>query len=128
LEEKAEGIKNFHIEIREQANTIIFLRKLKRGGSEHSFGIHVAQLAGIPNSVLLRASEILTSLEKSRSQQSQRQSLKQMESKPVYQMNMFQTDDPMFTELKKALNMVDINSITPIEALLKLQNMKKLIN
>jgi DNA mismatch repair protein MutS len=51
-----------------------------------------------------------------------------MESKPVYQMNMFQTDDPMFTELKKALNMVDINSITPIEALLKLQNMKKLIN
>ena len=128
LEEKAEGIKNFHIEIREQANTIIFLRKLKRGGSEHSFGIHVAQLAGIPNSVLLRASEILTSLEKSRSQQSQRQSLKQMESKPVYQMNMFQTDDPMFTELKKALNMVDINSITPIEALLKLQNMKKIIN
>ena len=128
LEEKAEGIKNFHIEIREQANTIIFLRKLKRGGSEHSFGIHVAQLAGIPNTVLLRASEILTSLEKSRTQQNQRQSLKQMETKPVYQMNMFQTDDPMFTELKKALNQVDINSITPVEALLKLQNMKKLIH
>ena len=128
LEEKAEGIKNFHIEIREQANTIIFLRKLKRGGSEHSFGIHVAQLAGIPNTVLLRASEILTSLEKSRTQQNQRQSLKQMETKPVYQMNMFQTDDPMFIELKKALNQVDINSITPVEALLKLQNMKKLIH
>ena len=127
LEGKLEGIKNFHIEIREQSNQIVFLRKLKRGGSEHSFGIHVAQLAGIPNPVLIRASEILTELEKSRTQQNQRQSLKQMESKPVYQMNMFQTEDPIFMELKKLLKQIDINAITPVEALLKLQNMKKVV-
>jgi DNA mismatch repair protein MutS len=127
LEGKLEGIKNFHIEIREQGNQIIFLRKLKRGGSEHSFGIHVAQLAGIPNPVLIRASEILTELEKSRTQQNQRQSFKQMESKPVYQMNMFQTEDPIFMELKKLLKQIDINAITPVEALLKLQNMKKVV-
>jgi DNA mismatch repair protein MutS len=127
LEGKLEGIKNFHIEIHEQANQIIFLRKLKRGGSEHSFGIHVAQLAGIPNPVLIRASEILTELEKSRTQENQRQSLKQMESKPVYQMNMFHTEDPLFIELKKLLKQIDINAITPVEALLKLQNMKKVV-
>ena len=127
LEGKLEGIKNFHIEIREQGNQIVFLRKLKRGGSEHSFGIHVAQLAGIPNPVLIRASEILLELEKSRTQQNQRQSFKQMESKPVYQMNMFQTEDPIFIELKKLLKQIDINAITPVEALLKLQNMKKVV-
>ncbi len=126
LESKLEGVQNFHIEVLEKGQQIIFLRTLKPGGSEHSFGIHVAQLAGIPNQVLLRASELLSELEKTRSAVDRRKSLSKAESKPVYQLNMFQAPDPRMEQLKKELQQLDINTLSPIEALLKLQAIKKI--
>lgn len=128
LESKLEGVRNFHIEIREQGNRIVFLRILKPGGSEHSFGIHVAQMAGIPNQVLLRASEILQNLESDRASLSGRQTLKKTTAGAVYQLSMFQTADPKMTELHEKLKKVDINAISPIDALLKLQEIKNLLN
>ncbi len=128
LEDKSEGIKNYHIAVKEQGQQIVFLRTLKKGGSEHSFGIHVAQLAGIPNQVLIRSAEILKVLEDSRLKNQQRNALKKTESKPVYQMSMFQTEDPVFNEMKKSLNQLDINAMSPIEALIKLQQLKSLLD
>ncbi len=127
LEGKSEGICNYHIAIKEQGSQIIFLRKLQKGGSEHSFGIHVAQLAGIPNAVLLRANEILNTLELDRAQLSPQKSLRKTESKAVYQMNLFATEDPRMAQLKKLLATTDINAVTPIEALLKLQSIKEIL-
>ena len=128
LETKCPGIVNFHISIKEQGAQIVFLRKLTRGGSEHSFGIHVAQLAGIPNAVLMRATEILNKLEEDRSNLSPQKTLKNTSSKPVYQMNMFQTEDPKLIQVKKLLAGLDINTLTPIEALLKLQALQGILN
>ena len=128
LEAKCPGIRNYHISIKEQGNQIIFLRKLTVGGSEHSFGIHVAQLAGIPNAVLLRATEILNRLEEDRTNLSPQKTLKKTDSKPVYQMNMFQTDDPKMIQVKKLCGGIDINTLTPIEALLKLQAIQGILN
>ena len=128
LESKCPGIVNFHISIKEQGSQIVFLRKLTRGGSEHSFGIHVAQLAGIPNAVLIRATEILNKLEEDRSNLSPQKTLKNTSTKPVYQMNMFQTEDPKLIQVKKLLASIDINTLTPIEALLKLQAVQGILN
>ena len=128
LEAKCPGIRNYHISIKEQGNQIIFLRKLTVGGSEHSFGIHVAQLAGIPNAVLLRATEILNRLEEERTNLSPQKTLKKTDSKPVYQMNMFQTEDPKMIQVKKLCGGIDINTLTPIEALLKLQAIQGILN
>ena len=128
LEAKCPGIRNYHISIKEQGNQIIFLRKLTVGGSEHSFGIHVAQLAGIPNAVLLRATEILNRLEEERTNLSPQKTLKKTDSKPVYQMNMFQTEDPKMIQVKKLCGAIDINTLTPIEALLKLQAIQGILN
>ncbi len=128
LEAKCAGIRNYHISIKEQGNQIIFLRKLTVGGSEHSFGIHVAQLAGIPNAVLLRATEILNRLEEDRTNLSPQKTLKKTDSKPVYQMNMFQTEDPKMIQVKKLCGGIDINTLTPIEALLKLQAIQGILN
>ena len=124
LEEKLEGIKNYHIAVREHGQNIVFLRTLERGGSEHSFGIQVAQLAGIPNSVLIRSNEILKQLEESRLKNQHRQTLKTTEAKAVYQMNLFSTPDPVFEDLKRKLEHIDINTISPIEALLEIQKLK----
>jgi DNA mismatch repair protein MutS len=124
LESKTDGVKNYHIAIKEQGNRIIFLRKLKPGGSEHSFGIHVAQMAGIPNKVLLRAGEILNRLETDRSSISGRNTLKNQAAVPVYQLNMFQAEDPKLKDLQESLKKIDLNSISPIDALLKLQELK----
>lgn len=124
LENKMEGVKNYHIAIKEQGNRIVFLRKLKPGGSEHSFGIHVAQMAGIPNKVLLRASEILNRLETNRSAISDRNTLKDNAAVPVYQLNMFQAQDPKLKELQEILMKIDVNAISPIDALLRLQELK----
>ncbi len=128
LEAKCPGIRNYHISIKEQGNQIIFLRKLTVGGSEHSFGIHVAQLAGIPNAVLLRATEILNRLEEDRTNLSPQKTLKKTDSKPVYQMNMFQTEDPKMIQVKKLCGGIDINTLTPIEVLLKLQAIQGILN
>ncbi len=128
LESKCPGIRNFHISIKEQGSQIVFLRKLTPGGSEHSFGIHVAQLAGIPNAVLIRATEILNRLEEDRSNLSPQKTLKKTDTKPVYQMNMFQTEDPKMIQVKKLCGGLDINALTPIEALLKLQAIQGILN
>jgi DNA mismatch repair protein MutS len=124
LENKLDGVRNFHIAIKEQGNKILFLRKLKPGGSEHSFGIHVAQMAGIPNKVLLRAGEILHNLESDRAQISGRETLKKTAPSPVMQMSMFQTEDPAMKQVRETLKNTDLNSISPIDALLKLQELK----
>ena len=123
-----EGISNYHISVKETAGKIIFLRKLVKGGSENSFGIHVAQMAGIPNKVLLRASEILNSLEADRSQVSRRETLKDTDAVDVYQLNMFQTEDPKVKKIKDSLSKIDVNAISPIDALLKVQELKNMLN
>lgn len=124
LESKLEGVRNFHIAIKEQGNRIVFLRKLKPGGSEHSFGIHVAQMAGIPNRVLLRASEILHNLESDRAKISGRETLKKTSPGSMMQLSMFAADDPAVKQIKDTLDKIDLNSISPIDALLKLQELK----
>lgn len=128
LEEKLKGVKNYHIAVRESGQNIVFLRTLEPGGSEHSFGIQVAQLAGIPNAVLVRSAEILRQLEESRLKNQHRNTLKNTETKPVYQLNMFQTADPKFEELKRKIQKIDINTLSPIEALLELQKLQATID
>jgi DNA mismatch repair protein MutS len=124
LEQPGNGIKNFHVNVNEQDNKVIFLRKLKPGGSEHSFGIHVARMAGIPKTVLNRSDELLKELEKGREQMSARE-LGKVKVSPI-QLSMFQLDDPVLIGIKDQLQYLDLNSISPIEALLKLNELKKL--
>ncbi|HAN19591.1 MAG TPA: DNA mismatch repair protein MutS [Bacteroidales bacterium] len=126
MEKSFVRIKNYNVSIKELDNKVIFLRKLKRGGSEHSFGIHVAQMAGMPKSVVNRANEILKDLEKS----GQKDSL----AKPVgeiaqhregYQTTIFQLDDPVLKQIRDEIKKLDINNLTPVEALNKLNDIKR---
>ncbi len=116
-------IKNFNVSVRELNGKIVFLRKLKEGGSEHSFGIHVAQLAGMPQAVVLRANEILHSLEKSEIKEKNKQKLNDA-PKNNYQLNFFDPVDPAGEEVKESIRNLDLNTISPIEALLKLNELK----
>ncbi|WP_297336405.1 DNA mismatch repair protein MutS [Algoriphagus sp.] len=116
-------IKNFNVAVKEVGNKVIFMRKLKEGGSEHSFGIHVAQMAGMPNPVVLRAAEIMAHLEKDKAMQEGKESVKSI-PKNNYQLSLFEMD-PKFTEAKELIEQIDINAISPIEALLKLHEIKK---
>jgi len=126
MEKSFDKIKNYNVSIKELNDKVIFLRKLKRGGSEHSFGIHVAQMAGMPKSVVNRANEILRDLEKS----GQKDSL----AKPVgeiaqhregYQTTIFQLDDPVLKQIRDEIRKLDINNLTPVEALNKLNDIKR---
>jgi len=119
------GIKNFNVSVKEVGNTILFLRKLKEGGSEHSFGIHVAQMAGIPNPIVIRANEILSHLEKEKLRENHK---KRIDSIPKnnYQLSLFEAD-PKFEEIKQVLDKLDINTISPVEALLKLNEIKTIM-
>ena len=121
-----ERIKNFHVSIQEHKGSIIFLRKLLSGGSEHSFGIHVAKLAGMPAKVLNRANEVLKTLEKSRSQSGSKNSAKAITDESM-QLSFFQLDDPVLENIREELLKMDINTLTPIEALMKLNSIKKMI-
>jgi DNA mismatch repair protein MutS len=124
LEEKFPRIKNYHITNRESGNKVIFLRKLARGGSIHSFGIHVARMAGMPPSLLERSNEILKQLENQRTGSSDlKETLKQMPERKV-QLNIFDVHSEKFDEIRKILSDLDINRLTPVEALLKLQEIK----
>lgn len=116
-------IKNFNVSVKEVGNKVIFMRKLKEGGSEHSFGIHVAQMAGMPNPVVLRAAEIMGHLEKDKELKEKKEHFKSV-PKNNFQLSLFEMD-PKFTEAKKLLDQLDINAISPIEALLKLHEIKK---
>lgn len=117
-------IKNFNVSVKEAGNKIIFMRKLKPGGSEHSFGIHVAQMAGMPNPVVLRAGEILGHLEKDKVKDKNKEKLDAVPKNNV-QMSLFEAD-PRLKELEEFLEAVDINTISPVDALLKLNELKKI--
>jgi DNA mismatch repair protein MutS len=116
-------IKNFNVSVKEVGNKVIFLRKLKEGGSEHSFGIHVAQMAGMPNPIVLRASEIMGHLEKDKEMSPSKEKMREM-PKNNYQLSLFDID-PKFKEAQEMLGSIDINTISPIEALIKLNEIKK---
>jgi len=116
-------VKNFNVSVKEVGNKVVFMRKLNKGGSEHSFGIHVAQMAGMPNPVVLRASEIMGHLEKDKNMHKQKEKMKDM-PKNNFQLSLFEID-PKFNEVKEMLDMLDINTISPVEALIKLNEIKK---
>ncbi|MDX9770913.1 MAG: DNA mismatch repair protein MutS [Tenuifilaceae bacterium] len=120
-------IKNYNVSIKELDNKVIFLRKLVPGGSAHSFGIHVARMAGMPPSVVKRATEILTDLEKSpQDQRLNRPSAELGKSREGYQLSIFQLDDPVLKQIRDQLLSLDINNLTPVEALNKLNDIKRL--
>jgi DNA mismatch repair protein MutS len=125
LAEKYNRIKNYHISSKERDNKIIFIRKLVPGGSEHSFGIHVAKMAGMPRLIIDRANELLAELEKQRSTQSHRETLKKSNTK--YQLSIFDMSDPKLREVADKIQQLEINALTPIEALMKLNELKKLL-
>lgn len=124
-------IKNYHISIKEVGNKVIFLRKMKEGGSEHSFGIHVARMAGMPNSVLEKAESLLAQLEKSHSSEALTQSVSKNKNKLTeedqYQLSFIQLDDPLLFQIKDDILKTNIDTLTPIEALMKLNEIKKLL-
>ncbi|MBK9569072.1 MAG: DNA mismatch repair protein MutS [Chitinophagaceae bacterium] len=126
LEEKFERVKNFHVTNKEIGNKIIFLRKLARGGSTHSFGIHVAKMAGMPSSLIDRANEILSYLEsihESGKGSTEGTILKDIAT-PKIQLSIFDAHTETFDEIRRLLEGIDINRLTPVEALLKLQEIK----
>lgn len=120
-----ERIKNFTIAIRETKDNIIFLRTLIPGGSEHSFGIQVARMAGMPPSLITNAKQILGTLESKASTEENKAALR--EESDQIQLSMFQLDDPVLSQIKQELVNIDINSLTPVEALFKLNEIKKLL-
>jgi DNA mismatch repair protein MutS len=119
-------IKNFSIAVKEIGKKIIFLRKLIPGGSEHSFGIHVAKMAGMPKEVIQRATLMLEELEKSHKPQEQAKMKQSVESAGM-QLSIFQLDDPTLQQIKDELVALDINSLTPVEALMKLNEIKRMV-
>ena len=120
-------IKNFNVSVKEVGNKVIFLRKLVPGGSEHSFGIHVAKMAGMPSSVLKRAHEILKRLENERTGgEHVKASLMKMQKQAV-QLQMFSLDDPVLIKIRDVLNNLDVNTLTPVEALMKLDEIQKVL-
>ena len=125
LEDVNKGIVNYHISTEEKKNKVIFLRKIKKGGSENSFGIHVARMAGIPKPVVRRANQILNQLEKDRVNVNTKDSSRK--TSPNVQMNLFQINDPKTTEIINLLNNIDVNTLTPVESLMKLNEIKQLL-
>jgi DNA mismatch repair protein MutS len=138
LENMLERVKNYHVSVKEIDKSIVFLRKLVRGGTEHSFGIHVARMAGMPRSVVQRADDILANLEKvygsgeivpsqSMAKRSKRRVAESAaESANNIQLSMFQLDDPVLVAIRDQIKGLDINSLTPLEALNKLNEIKRI--
>jgi DNA mismatch repair protein MutS len=125
LAEDLVRVKNFNVSVKEIGDKIIFMRKLKEGGSEHSFGIHVAQIAGMPNKVVLRANEILHFLEKDKHKNEPKKKFDEL-PKPTPQMSLFEID-PKSKAIHEMLEKIDINTISPVEALLKLNEILTLL-
>ena len=121
-----ERIKNFNVSVQEAGNKIIFLRKLMPGGSAHSFGIHVAKLAGMPKTVVQRASKIMHQLEHSHSVDEFAKTAKAISQQDDIQLSFFQLDDPVLEQIRDEIQDLDIDTLTPVEALLKLNEIKKL--
>lgn len=120
-------IKNYNVTVKEVNGKVIFLRKLIPGGSEHSFGIHVAKLAGMPPKLIGRASEILKRLEQERTGGEQIKDSMRKIQKQAYQLQMFAIDDPVLEKIRDMLNNLDVNSLTPVEALMKLDEIQRLL-
>lgn len=126
MENSFSRVKNYNVSIKEFNNRVIFLRKLKRGGSEHSFGIHVAKMAGMPKSVVSRADEILKELEQSHEKQELTKPIAELAGhREGLQLSIFQLDDPVLKQIRDEILDLDINNLTPVEALNKLYNIKK---
>lgn len=118
-------IKNYNVSVREMDNKVIFLRRLERGGSEHSFGIHVAQMAGMPKSVVKRADNVLKQLESDKKSVSPE--TKKLQNASNMQMSFFQLDDPVLSQVRDEILNLDINNLSPLEALNKLNDIKKIV-
>ncbi|MDB4171620.1 DNA mismatch repair protein MutS, partial [Polaribacter sp.] len=121
-----ERIKNFNVSVKELKDSIVFLRKLVAGGSNHSFGIHVAKLAGMPNVVIHRANKILEKLEKNNKNAEVKEVLKQAQHEEM-QLSFFQLDDPLLENIKEEILATNIDALTPIEALMKLNEIKRML-
>lgn len=120
-------IKNYNVSVKEVGNKVIFLRKLIPGGSEHSFGIHVAKMAGMPPRLINRANEILKRLEQERTGGEHiKNSIKKVQQQ-AYQLQMFSIDDPVLVKIRDMLNNLDVNTLTPVEALMKLDDIQRLL-
>ena len=125
-----ERIKNFNVQVKEVGQKILFLRKLIEGGSEHSFGIHVAKLAGMPSQVVQRASKMLVQLEESHEvdkKSSTKEKVQKAVNSPDMQLSFFQMNDPVLENIRDELISIDINTLTPVEALMKLNEIKKIV-
>jgi DNA mismatch repair protein MutS len=118
-------IKNFHVSVKEHGNKVIFLRKLMPGGSEHSFGIHVAKMAGMPKEVLRKANEVLEQLEKAHKDAGNKNPVRSAGEN--FQLSFFQLEDPVLKNIKEEIENIDINILTPVEALMKLNEIKKIL-
>lgn len=129
MEKSFKRIKNYNVSVKEIDNKVIFLRKLERGGSEHSFGIHVAKMAGMPKSIVKRANEILKQLESDNRQQgiSGKPLGEVSENRGGMQLSFFQLDDPILCQIRDEILNLDVNNLTPIEALNKLSDIKKIV-
>jgi DNA mismatch repair protein MutS len=129
MENSFARIKNYNVSVKELNDRVIFLRKLVRGGSEHSFGIHVAQMAGMPKSIVSRASEILKELESKSSGENRGITAKPVaelsQKREGYQLSIFQLDDPVLKQIRDEIKKTDVNNMTPMEALQKLSDIKK---
>lgn len=131
MEQSFKRIKNYNVSVKEVDNRVIFLRKLERGGSEHSFGIHVAKMAGMPKSIVKRADEILHQLETENRQEGIQSGKPKMEVKKTHsdgvQLSFFQLDDPVLCQIRDEILHLDVNNLTPLEALNKLNDIKKIV-
>ena len=133
MADQYERIQNYHISVKEVGNKVIFMRKLEMGGSEHSFGIHVARMAGMPPQVLKRAHAMLELLESKNEKMSDKKSTKKVKNEiqntpePGFQLSFIQLDDPTLLEIRDKILDIDIDTLTPIEALLKLNEIKKIV-
>jgi DNA mismatch repair protein MutS len=131
MAESFSRIKNYNVSVKEVRNNVIFLRKLVPGGSEHSFGIHVARMAGMPVSVIERAKSLLTHLEKTHSHDELvgkgRKSPPGGANQDDFQLSFFQLDDPLLEQIKEDILNTDIDTLTPVEALMKLNEIKRLL-
>ena len=129
MEKSFKRIKNYNVSVKEIDNKVIFLRKLERGGSEHSFGIHVAKMAGMPKSIVKRAGDILKQLEKDNRQQgiAANPMVEVGETRGGMQLSFFQLDDPVLCQIRDEILNLDVNNLTPLEALNKLNDIKRIV-
>ncbi|MBO4568068.1 MAG: DNA mismatch repair protein MutS [Bacteroidales bacterium] len=127
MEASFSRIKNYHVSVKEVGNKVVFLRKLKKGGSAHSFGIHVAAMAGMPRKVIDRADALLSMLEKSHSHDNLDEAIKESKQMDNMQLSFIQLDDPLLLQIKDDILNINIDTLTPVEALMKLNEIKKML-